>query len=285
MRSILRLHVNEKWWQGARLNRAETTKAQRSHPKAGQNESFDLTDQPEDTLELSGNTQKGIGQTDANPFLWESENEPYKGIYGASQTDKPNMTPQTSGSQDQSGSLTRRLVAARSQSEVRTILSEAYKNMGELLQAAMSGDSKEASKALAAIKRLNKLINRAGRKIADLNKEDDLRLSQRHAEKQQNELRVAGIKAELERRITERKIREKKYLQDANPQEEEAQNNIGVSPEALEAQLNALAMAIAQASGVSAVSSAESTGDTGAVASEAGGGEIGATGEETPVAE
>ena len=87
------------------------------------------------------------------------------------------QTEKAKGPTDHSAALTRRLVAAKYQGEVQSIISEAFKNLSECLQAAAGGDAK----AMAAVKRLNKLIRRASRKIGDLNKEDLIRQQQKRA--------------------------------------------------------------------------------------------------------
>jgi hypothetical protein len=153
----------------------------------------------------------------------------------------------SSGIKDKSGALTRRLVAAGFQGEVRVIISEAYENLSEWIKAAMAG-GKEAKNAFAAIRRLNRLIRRSQRKIGDLDKEDLLRQKQARAEKQQQEMRVKQLKVELYRRVEERKTREKRYLIDAAEPAGNRQKNTSpdLSPAALQAKINALAAAMAQ---------------------------------------
>jgi hypothetical protein len=119
------------------------------------------------------------------------------------------------GPSDISGSLTSRLVAAQHQDSVRLVISEAYKSLGEWMKIAMGG-GKEAEKAFAVIKRLNKVIRRASRKIADLNKEDVVRSKQKRAERKNEEPEARRLKAELRRRLGERKQRETRYLADAH---------------------------------------------------------------------
>jgi hypothetical protein len=153
----------------------------------------------------------------------------------------------SSGLKDKSGALTRRLVAAGFQGEVRVIITEAYDNLSEWLKAAMSG-GKEAGKAFAAIRRLNRLIQRSQRKIGDLDKEDMIRQKQARAEQKQQEMRVKQLKVELYRRAEERKMREKRYLRDAGEPAGNQRENASpdLSPAALQAKINALAAAMAQ---------------------------------------
>ena len=117
------------------------------------------------------------------------------------------------GPSDNAGSLTQRLVAAQRQDSVRLVISEAYKSLGEWLKAAMSGEGQDAQKAFAVIKKLHRVIRRAIRKIADLNKEDALRAKQKQAEKKHQEFDARKFAAERKRRVSERKQREHTYLQ------------------------------------------------------------------------
>ena len=155
------------------------------------------------------------------------------------------------GPVDHSGRLTRQLVAARYQSEVYAVISEAHKNLADWLRAAAGGDGK----AMAAVKRLNKLIRRATRKVGDLNREDIIRQKQRHAEKNEQEGIARQFRAELRRKIEERRKREKGYLRDTQ-RTETMQPNFPkpMSPAALEAKVLALAAAMEQAAAAGAES-------------------------------
>jgi hypothetical protein len=163
-------------------------------------------------------------------------------IFERSGKDEKAIQQKPSGPSDRSGALTRRLVEAKYQGEVYAIISEAHKNLSEWLEAAIGGDAK----AMAAVRRLNKLIRRASRKVSDLNKEDILRERHNRAEKKQMEAQAAQIRAELKRKIAERKQREQGYMRSARQQ-----NGIGgphfpkpMSPAALEAKVMALAGAM-----------------------------------------
>ena len=149
-----------------------------------------------------------------------------------------------SGPTDHSGRLTRQLVAAQFQSEVYSIITEAHKNLADWLRAAAGGDGK----AMAVIKRLNKLIRRASRKVGDLNKEDLVRQKRQRAERKEQENIAQQLRAELRRKTEERKKREKGYLRD--------EQRIGtiqphfpkpMSPAELEAKILALSAAMDQA--------------------------------------
>ncbi|MCL2002885.1 MAG: hypothetical protein FWG72_02640 [Oscillospiraceae bacterium] len=172
----------------------------------------------------------------------------------------------TPGPKDASSRLTRRLVAAAFQGEVRSIISEAYENLSEWIKAAMSGDEK----AMAAIRRLNKLIHRANRKIGDLDREDVLRLKQRQAEKRQQDFRAGQIERELHRRIQERKLRERRYLNDRqNDEEKQGPAVPESSPAALQAKIHALAAALAQLTAAPLPAPADSGAVDGGYAAEA----------------
>lgn len=229
------------------------------------NDGLSLFDEPAATLDLSGEIEY--------PWDWQTQ------LKEAEQS-QSTMARKPSSPKDESGRLTRRLVSAGKQGEVMTILSEAYQNLSEMLKAAMSG-GEEGRKAMIAVKRLNKLIQRAQRKISDLDKEDGLRQKQSRAEKKQEELRVKQIKAELVRRITERKKREKNYLRDVAEPKDDGNTSRVLSPAELEAQVLALAQMMAQVSTI-AVSADAGTG-TVDVGGETGGGETG--GGEVAVAE
>ena len=144
------------------------------------------------------------------------------------------------GIEDSSGRLTKMLVAARSREEVQYIISKAYTNMGEALKAAAGGDEK----AMDIVKRLNRLIRRANRKIRDLTKENDVRQKQKRAEKKELEQLSRQLKDELKRKIAERKQREKRYLFDTKQASNKKQYPItNFSIAALEAQMRMLEFA------------------------------------------
>jgi hypothetical protein len=156
------------------------------------------------------------------------------------------MTAGSTGPSDKSGDLTRRLVVAAYQGEVQAILSEAYENLSDWIKAAMSG-GEDVGKAFAAIRRLNRLIQRCQRKVRDLDKEDVLRLKQARAEQKQEQLRAKQIEQELTKRIQERKKRERTYLRDTGEQgRDEKIPGMGLTPNQLKAQIAAVAAALAQ---------------------------------------
>ena len=196
--------------------------------------------------------------------------------------------------EDNSGTLTRRLVSAISAEEVLSVISDAYKNLSAVRMAAASGEGEEAKKAYAIIKRLNKLISRAQRKMKDLGKEAMLLQKKQRAEKREQEFLAKQIREELERHIRERKQREKTYLRDARPLQEEDYAQTGIEPMSraeLEAKVMALAQSMAQiyspaavgvpvavgesaSAGGTAVSDGGSGGEASVSAEGGGGGEV-----------
>ena len=227
-----------------------------------------IPEEPAATLELSG---------DGDVFRpWDGQDRPRYGPHGAARAEKAAAAAKDAGPRDESGRLTRRLVASASQGEVRSILTEAHQNLTDWLKAAISG-GEDSQKAWAAIKRLNKLIRRGQRKIGDLDKEDLLRIKRRHAEKRQEELRAKQLRQELYRQIEQRKLREKKYLHDAHPSDHEREApGSGLSPAALQAKINALAASLAQLTAsppVSLTASVDGTAAGGDAPAETGGAE------------
>lgn len=144
---------------------------------------------------------------------------------------------------DPTARLTKRLVASKTRDEVLTIMSEAYKALGEALKAAGSGDEE----AIEVVRRLQKLIKRVSRKMKDLDGEANMSRKEERAKKQELEQLAMRHKMELERRIAERKKREKKYLEDPDAQDEEEQVKISfgsMSKEELEALMRQMMPAV-----------------------------------------
>ena len=100
------------------------------------------------------------------------------------------------------GKLTRRLVMATGQFEVRQILTEASKELLSMRVAAATYEGSEAATALAIVRNLERLIDRGVRKIHDLNEED--------------ELRARKAREELKEKEQKRMTRERRYLLDAD---------------------------------------------------------------------
>jgi hypothetical protein len=119
-----------------------------------------------------------------------------------------------SNPKDSSGELTQRLVSALGQFQVRQVMGDINKALMSLRIMA-GGNSKNAMLARAYIRKLEKVLLRADRKLDDLDKEDGLRSKQTRAEKLNQQKRVDEIKKELLKRELERKIRENSYLLEA----------------------------------------------------------------------
>lgn len=196
-----------------------------------------LWEEPAATLELSWDAARAKGEKD--PFRERFD------LTKKTDKAKEASAQKSPGPQDVSGMLTRRLVASGSQGEVRAIIAEAYQSLSDWLTAAMGGGP-DANKAWGVIKRLNKLIRRAQRKVSDLTKEDMLRVKQKRAEKERQHLHAKQIRQELYRRIQERKLREKRYLRDAHPHKEQKGGGPDLSPAALQEKINALATGLSQ---------------------------------------
>lgn len=157
----------------------------------------------------------------------------------------------TSKPQDNSSELTKRLVAAAGQFEVRQITAEANTSLVKLRMYAGISTGKDKEIAEAYIKRLEKLLSRADRKIKDLNNEDIMKLEQARAKKKNQQKRAEEIKAELRKQKVLRKQREQNYLI------EDMYERLGVNPDseskldsASEAEIAIQAEAMAEAESV-----------------------------------
>ena len=113
---------------------------------------------------------------------------------------------------DNSATLTRRLVAAKRMLQVQDILGDAFKDLINLRKAAATGDEETAKAARAIIRKLEKLVRRGNRKISDLNNEDRMRRERDKAALELKKQRAKEIAAELRTQIRKRKNREQGYL-------------------------------------------------------------------------
>lgn len=120
-----------------------------------------------------------------------------------------NSKPKDSASQ-----LTQRLVAATGQFEVRQVVADAGSNLIQLRLIAAIGKDGDAQKARAYIKKLERLLDRAGRKIKDLDNEELLRVRKKKAEQKRMQKRAEQIKEELRKKQIARLARENSYLLD-----------------------------------------------------------------------
>lgn len=181
---------------------------------------------------------------------------------------------------DPSGGLTARLVSAGVESQVGAVIAEAGSSISSLRMVAAQGEGDDADKARAYIKKLEKLIQRARRKITDLRGEDVAKSRQRKAEQQHKQKRVEKIKYQLKQKQVRRAARENSYLLDRtdpsslyksrDPREKDMEG-------ATAAQIAQIAreMAFAEA----AFTAAETEGATAAEQAEASTGEVAAGGE------
>ena len=142
---------------------------------------------------------------------------------------------------DETRRLTRALVAAKSSGEVQSVLSETYSHMREWLSLAATGDEK----AIKVVRRIQRLITRGNRKIRDLNKEQVLLIKQQKAEKAEQERLAQRLRDELKQAERMRKLRERRYLQERDVDNDGKSEETGPSMAATEAKIRALAAAMA----------------------------------------
>lgn len=183
---------------------------------------------------------------------------------------------------DNSAQLTQRLVAATMQTEVRGVISDATRSLTSLRSAAVNCEKKDRAKIEALIRKMNKLINRASRKIRNLDDEQALSSRQKKAQQAKQDKRAAEMRDELRKRKMERMMREQRYLREAAKDPtiswDPAQGFTGQGT-ASEAEIAAEAEAIAAAEVVADVGGGElgaevAAGGEGAGADAGGGGEV-----------
>lgn len=117
--------------------------------------------------------------------------------------------------EDSAARLMRRLVGATSQFEVRNIMSNASKDILSLRFIAAMGEGEDKAKAQQFLAKLEKLIDKASKKIENLNKEDMLRIEQVRVDQKKQADRAEQIKAELRRKRDKREREEQKWLRDS----------------------------------------------------------------------
>jgi len=145
---------------------------------------------------------------------------------------------------DETARLTRMLVAAKSTLEVQSVLADTFNHMREWQKLAAEGDKK----AIAVVRKLNRLASRGHRKVRDLNKEQLLLQRQQKAEEAEKEQIAQRLRDELKQAELIRKQRERRYLQERDDYNEEEPDEIGPSMAATEAKIRALAAAMAAVS-------------------------------------
>lgn len=163
----------------------------------------------------------------------------------------------TSKPKDTASRLTRRLVVAMGQFEVRQVIAEAQTDLIKLrIMAAGSGE--DAKKAKAYVKKLEKLVNRAYSKITDLDKEDGLKVEKARAQRKKQEKLAEEIKKKLRKEQIVRRSKENGYLLEEMQEQllpGAASNPFSKLDSGTEAQIDAQAQAMA-AMEVAAMSSA-----------------------------
>ena len=242
------------------------------------------------------NTQQAKGTNEKNPEkLLAADKDPAAILelsFNAANEDKRNsilealekMRPQESdgsksGVDDPTRGLTRRLVAARTTIQVQNVLRDAFKAMGDLIKAAASG----CDDADAILRRLQRLIRRATRKVRDLQNEDDIRRKEAQARQREMENLARMYEEELRRRIAERRRREEGYLRDRDSDNNGIPPLIPGFPSGIptEAQIKAMAQQAAQAA-VMAQASMPGQGFGGSFGN-SGGGEVSVSGGDVAV--
>lgn len=93
-----------------------------------------------------------------------------------------------------------RLSGARSKGQVRTVMADVQRSIGNLQMTAAYGDDEERVKASRALRSLKKLLTRGGRKISRLNKEELVALRKKRAEKRNEERKAQAARLELKKR-------------------------------------------------------------------------------------
>lgn len=107
-----------------------------------------------------------------------------------------------------------KLARARNQGEVNAAAGYARRQIARC-RAALGSDSDNATRIKAAIRQLQKAVGRAGKKVRELRREDLIRAREKKARLEQQRRKAAGLSQELNRRRTQRMIREGGYLREA----------------------------------------------------------------------
>lgn len=123
-----------------------------------------------------------------------------------------NFEAKASKPDDDTALLTRRLVMAATSMEVIEVRASALTSMAAFRLSASMGELEDRREAQKIIRKLEKLIQRSGRKIKDLNKEESLEIQEDRAVNNQKMELVRQLEEELKRRELERRAREKGYL-------------------------------------------------------------------------
>lgn len=92
------------------------------------------------------------------------------------------------------------LARAGTKGEVQKVLGDVHRSIGNLRLASCFGSEEERVKAGRAIRSLQKLLARGNKKIKRLDQESNLKLKEKHAEKERKEKKVLQIRLEMKKR-------------------------------------------------------------------------------------
>lgn len=112
-----------------------------------------------------------------------------------------------------------RMAKAGSKGEVRMVMSDAYRSINNLRMAAVFGEDKESMKARQAIRSLQKLLARGGKKIKKLEREEILDVRKKRAEKARKEKQVRQIKIEQKKMRSARKASDYRLIREGISEE------------------------------------------------------------------
>lgn len=108
-----------------------------------------------------------------------------------------------------------KLARARNQGEVSAAAGYARRQIARC-RAALGSDSDNSTRIRAAIRQLQKAVSRAGKKSRELRREDLIRAREKKARLEEKRRKAASLNQELNRRRTQRMIRESGYLREAD---------------------------------------------------------------------
>ncbi len=106
------------------------------------------------------------------------------------------------------------LARAGSKGEVKKVMGDIHRSIGNLRLASCFGDEKERLKARQVLNSLQKLLARGNRKIKKLEEEELLGVRKKRAEKARKEKRVRQIKLELKKRRSARLRADSRLVQE-----------------------------------------------------------------------
>lgn len=98
-----------------------------------------------------------------------------------------------------------KMARAGSKGQVKLVISDVHRNIGDLMMVASLGDDQERLKANKAIKSLKKLLARGSKKLRRLDEEAVLAGRKKRAEKDRQEKKVLKIRLEMKKKRAARK--------------------------------------------------------------------------------